>query len=231
MKILCPSCRVPVAAEDIALDTGLAKCRTCNNVFRFDDLPGLAAPAVRRRTNVGKPRSVASYEADGGLTVQYRWFSPKYLFLAFFCLFWDGFLVLWYAMALPSGNPVMLLFPLIHVAVGIGLTYWTIAGFVNTTTLRLDPWRLRVAHHPLPWGRPVTLEIGDVKQLFCDEKITRGKNGPSYTYNLNALLRDGTRRKVVGGLDSPELPLYLEQHCEEWMRIEDEAVAGELPRH
>lgn len=230
MKILCPSCRVPVAAEDIALDTGLAKCRTCNNVFRFDNAPELAAPKVRPRTNVGKPRSVVSTEADGGLTVHYRWFSPKYLFLAFFCLFWDGFLVFWYALALPSGNPVMIFFPLLHVAVGIGLTYATLAGFVNTTTLRLDPWRLRVHHHPLPWGRPVELEIGEVKQLFCDEKITRGKNGPSYTYNLNALLRDGSRRKVIGGLDTADLPLYLEQHAESWMRIEDEPVAGELPR-
>ena len=231
MKILCPSCRVPVAAEDVALDTGLAKCRTCNNVFRFDNLAGLAAPAVRPRQNVGRPHSVVSFEEDGGLTVRYRWFSPKYIFLLIFCLFWDGFLVVWYAMAWGSGNTIMLVFPLLHVAAGIFITYWTIAGFVNTTTLRIDPYRLRVTHHPLPWGRPVQLEVGDVHQLFCDEKVTRGKNGPSYTYNLNALMRDGSRRKVVSGLDSPDLPVFLEQHAEEWMRIQDEPVAGELPRH
>ena len=27
MKILCPSCHVPVAAEDVALETGLARAR------------------------------------------------------------------------------------------------------------------------------------------------------------------------------------------------------------
>ena len=230
MKILCPSCRVPVAAEDVALDTGLAKCRTCNNVFRFDNLPELAAPAVRPRQNVGRPRSVATWEDDGGLTVQYRWFSGKHIAMAVFCLVWDGFLVFWYTMAWASGNMLMLLFPILHLAAGIFITYTTVAGFVNTTTLRIDPWRLRVAHHPLPWGRPVDLEVGDVQQLFCDEKITRGKNGPSYTYNLNALLRDGSRRKVISGLDAAELPLFLEQHAETWMGIEDEAVAGELPR-
>jgi len=230
MKILCPSCRVPVAAEDIALDTGLAKCRTCNNVFRFDNAPELAAPAVRPRQNVGRPRSVVTSEVDGGLTVKYRWFSPKYLFLAFFCVFWDGFLVFWYSLALPSGNPIMILFPLLHVAAGIALTYTTLAGFLNTTTLRIDPWRLRVTHHPLPWGKPVDLEVGDVHQLFCDEKITRGRNGPSYTYNLNALLRDGSRRKVISGLDTAELPVFLEQHAEAWMGIRDEPVVGELPR-
>ena len=230
MKIVCPTCRVPVAAEDVALDTGLAKCRTCNNVFRFDNLPGLAAPAVRPRQNVGRPRNVVSSEIDGGLTVRYRWFSPKYVFLAFFCLFWDGFLVFWYAMALSSGDTIGLLFPLLHVAAGIAVTYATVAGFLNTTTLRIDPYRLRVTHGPIWWGRPIQLEVGDVHQLFCDEKVSRGRNGPSYTYNLNALLRDGSRRKVVSGLDSAELPVFLEHHAEEWMGIRDEPVAGELPR-
>jgi hypothetical protein len=230
MKIICPSCRVPVAAEDIALDTGLAKCRTCNNVFRFADDPALAAPVARPRPMAGRPKSVVTSDTNGALTVKYRWFSPKYIFLAVFCLFWNGFLVFWYSMAFVSGSRVMLLFPLLHVAAGIGLTYATIAGFVNTTTLRIDGYRLRVTHHPLPWGRGVDLAIGDVQQLFCDERISRGRNGPSYTYNLNAMLRDGSRRKVVSGLDTPELPIFLEQHAEEWMGIRDEAVAGELPR-
>jgi hypothetical protein len=230
MKVLCPSCRVPVAAEDVALDTGLAKCRTCNNVFRFDDHPELATPPARPRTPVERPKSVAVWDDNGGLTVQYPWFSPKYVFMALFCLVWNGFLVLWYLMAFASGDTMMLLFPLIHVAAGIAVTYITVAGFVNTTTLRIDPWRLRVAHHPLPWAGALDLEVGDVKQLYCDEKITRGKNGPTYTYNLNALLRNGSRRKVVSGLDSPELPLFLEQHAEEWMGIQDERVTGELPR-
>jgi hypothetical protein len=90
MKIICPSCRVPVAAEDVALDTGLAKCRTCNNVFRFADDPALAVPAVRPRPLVGRPPNVVASETNGELTVKYRWFSPKYIFMAFFCLFWNG---------------------------------------------------------------------------------------------------------------------------------------------
>lgn len=230
MKIVCPNCRVPVAAEDVNLGTGLAKCRTCNNVFRFDTDPELAPSSARARPKVDRPRSVVVADANGALTVQYRWFSLKYVFLAFFCLFWDGFLIFWYAVALPSRNPVMILFPIIHVLAGIAITYATIAGFVNTTTLQIDGGRLRVSHHPLPWGRPVELGASDVKQLFCEEKISRGRNGVSYTYDLNALLRNGTRKKVIAGLDTADLPLYLEQHCEEWMRITDQPVAGELAR-
>ena len=230
MKILCPSCRVPVAAEDVALETGLAKCRTCNSVFRFDDLPELARSLVRPRPRVEKPNSLITWDDGHGLTLQYRWFSPKFIFLALFCLFWDGFLLFWYVVAIGSGNLLMTIFPILHVMAGIALTYWTVAGFVNTTTVLIDGSRLRVTHHPLPWGKPVELRMFQVKQLFCDEKISRGENGPSYNYNLNARLHDGVRRTLVSGLDSPEIPLYLEQHAEEWMQLRDEPVAGELSR-
>jgi predicted Zn finger-like uncharacterized protein len=230
MKIVCPSCRVPVAADDVAADTGLARCRTCNHVFRPGGDAALAEPAAPPRPTARKPRSVATSDAAGELTVKYRWFSPDYLFLAFFCVIWDGFLVSWYASVLPRGEWAPLLAPLLLVAVGIVITYSTLAHFVNTTTLRIDGSRLRVTHHPLPWWRPVELEVGDVQQLFCDRRSSRGLDSPAYTYTLNALLRDGTRLKVVTGVDSAALPLYLEQHAEAWMGIRDEPVAGELPR-
>src|SRR4051812_14365745 len=138
MKVVCPSCRVPVAADDVAADTGLARCRTCSRVFRFADDAALAKPAVPPRPVARQPRSAASSDANGELTVKYRWFSPQYLFLAFFCVVWDGFLVSWYADALPRGEWGPLLAPLLHVAVGVVMTYSTLAHFVNTTTLRID---------------------------------------------------------------------------------------------
>lgn len=230
MKIVCPNCRVPVAADDMNLSTGLAKCRTCNNVFRFDTAPELAAAPARARPLAGKPEKVAISESNGELTIAYRWFSPKFIFLTLFCLFWDGFLVFWYGMALASGNLIMTVFPVLHVAVGIGLTYWVVCGYLNTTTLTLDGSRMRVRHSPLPWPGSRDYAIAEVRQLYCEEKVSRGRNGVSYTYNLGALLHDGRRKTVISGADSPDLPLFLEQHAEAWMRITDAPVAGELAR-
>lgn len=231
MKIVCPNCRVPVAAEDIDLSSGLAKCRTCNNVFRFaDQAPELAAPDAAPRPAVDKPASVVIGETPGEFALDYRWFSLKYVFMAFFCLFWDGFLVVWYAIGIGSGNLVMLLFPLLHVAAGILITYATVAGFVNTTSVRISRSRIRVWHHPLPFGRTIDLETGAVKQLFCQERINRGRNGISYSYDLIAILGDGTRKRLVANADSPQLPVFLEQHAEAWLGIRDEHVAGELAR-
>ncbi|MBV9109513.1 MAG: hypothetical protein JO306_08920 [Gemmatimonadetes bacterium] len=230
MKIVCPNCRVPVAAEDIDLSSGLAKCRTCNNVFRFTDTPELAAPAAAPRPAADRPGNVVISETPGGLALDYRWFSPKYIFMAFFCLFWDGFLVFWYTIGVGTGNLIMLLFPILHVAVGIGITYVTVAGFVNTTSVRIDRSRIRVWHHPLPFGRRIDIETGAVKQLFCEERINRGRNGVWYSYDLLASLKDGTRKRLLANADTPQLPVFLEQHAESWLGIRDEPVIGEMAR-
>ena len=52
----------------------------------------------------------------------------------------------------------------------------------------------------------------------------------SYTYSVNALLHDGTCKRVVSDLDAPELPIFLEQHAEAWMKIADTPVPGEFAR-
>jgi len=222
MKIDCPSCRVPVAAGDVNLATGFAKCRTCNSVFRFE--------APRARPLAGKPQNLVMQQANGEMVVQFRWFSWKYLFLAFFCVMWFGFLAFWYLLALNVGSRMMLLLPLLHVAVGLFLAYSTVAGFINTTTLRIAGGRLSVRHQPLPWPGAVNLSTADVQQLYCEEKIVQIKGGTRRVYSLSALLRDGKRKKVVRDVDSPDLPIFLEQHAEAWMKIADAPVAGELAR-
>ena len=159
-----------MAAEDVALDTGLAKCRTCNNVFRFDNLPELAAPAVRPRQNVGRPRSVATWEDDGGLTVQYRWFSPKYIAMAAFCLFWDGFLVFWYLMAWDGHTLSCCSHP--HLAAGT--SSHTRQSRVRDTTTRESTRAGECRAPPSREGTGSTSRSA-TGALFCDEKITRGR--------------------------------------------------------
>ncbi|MET0398886.1 MAG: hypothetical protein ABW277_18990 [Longimicrobiaceae bacterium] len=232
MQLTCKSCRSPIAADDVNLDNGLAKCRACNAVFRFDDDPMLAVGATRPRERMKPPRSLAQETAGGRVTFRHRWFSPKFLFLVFFCVFWDGFLVFWYTLAIAGDAPLVFkLFPLIHVTVGAVLTYYTIAGFVNTTTVMLDRGHLSVRHGPLPWPGKLDVDTSRFRQLYCEEKVSRGKNGVSYTYDLKAVMSDGERRKIVSGLDSPDVPLYLEQQMEEWLKIRDEPVHGELRRY
>jgi hypothetical protein len=145
--------------EDVELATKLARCRTCDSVFeigtqlRGDD-------AVRRR-ELHPPASVRvargnleprreNGEGEQGyrsriaippsdVELEVRWFQPKAIFTMFFAIIWCGFLVVWYSIALqtPSPGGFMLWFPLLHVAVGVGLAYWSLAMLLNRTRIAL----------------------------------------------------------------------------------------------
>jgi len=99
------------------------------------------------------PEHLVMMREAGGLTLVYAWFRPMYVFLLFFCIFWDGFLVFWYrtALAHPSPGSIALWFPLIHVGVGVGITYSTIAGFLNRTRVSVDAGEVTIRHGPVPW--------------------------------------------------------------------------------
>lgn len=258
MEINCASCGAHIPATDVNLERMVAKCATCNSVFDFSEQVAAAADAgrQRRRAPVDLPArmkvlvddrqaggSTLVYRHDatarrGDFIVERRWFEPlKHIFLLFFCVVWDGFLVSWYtglttagAQSKAGGGPglIFYLFPLLHVSVGVGLTYSVVAGFFNTTQIGIRGDDFFVHHGPIPWRGNRTLPARSVTQLFCQEKITKGENGVSRTYSLTALVDGGERLPLVSGLTEIEQALFLEQALEERLGIVDVEVAGEL---
>jgi hypothetical protein len=230
MKTVCPSCRVPVADDDVNLATGVARCRACNNVFQAGAGPELAAAPAGPRLLAGKPRTMEVTQSGSEMTAEYRWYTRKYIVLALFCIFWDVFLTGWYAATLRRGEGTTALFAVLHVVVGVLVTYLTLAGFVNRTTLRVDRNRITARHHPLPWVGNTELATADVRQMYCEQRVSRGRYGVVYAYDLSALMRDGTRKRLLSNIDTPDIPLFLEQHAEAWVKIADTPVAGEVAR-
>jgi hypothetical protein len=121
----------------------------------------------------------------------------------------------------------MVVFPIAHLAVGVGLTYTTLAGFLNTTTLELDRGSLKIQHRPLPWLGEVNLPVRELAQLYCKEKRGSGEDS-STSYHLSAVLKNGRKLDLLSNLDSPEIAAYVERKVETWLRIPDRPVRGEL---
>lgn len=228
MKLECPTCGASIVADDVNLDRLVAKCRSCDSVFAFSpEASGAALERTAPRGPVEMPKRFRVERLGSELKITRRWFSPIFFFLVFFCLLWDGFLVVWYLNAGAAGI-VFMLFPLIHVGVGVGLSYFTVCGFVNSTHVAANYESLRVRHGPLPWPGNRDVPRLDIDQLFTKEKVTQGKNGPSRTYELHAKLRSGKDVKLVSGLTEPDHARYMEQELERFLGIRDEPVAGEL---
>jgi len=231
----CPSCASNLKAQDIDTSRGLITCGYCGalmNLAAPTAAPGApAAPAFTPRPEVPLPPRIRIAKTERGVELSWRWFTPVLLFLIPFTIAWDAFLLFWYSMAGSSDAPwIMVVFPIAHVAVGIGLTYCVIASLLNTTRITVAPRALEVRHGPIPWRGNAVFERSQVEQLFCKRKETRGKHGPHVTYELWLSLRGPRAVKLVSNGLEEEQVLYLEQRIESVLGLSDRPMAGELVR-
>jgi hypothetical protein len=161
----------------------------------------------------------------GTLTITWRW--PRAIGAAFlvFSLVWWAFLAFWVAMA-PG---MMKLFVVFHAAAGCVIVYVGLAMLLNQSSVRVDGEVLAVDHRPLWWPGRLQLRVADIDQLFVVQRFKRRSNnqGPRITYDLCALDRRGTQRKVAQ-LEDADQALYLEQRIEHHLGIVDVEVAGSV---
>jgi hypothetical protein len=169
---------------------------------------------------------------ENHLEVSWRWFSVVHIFLVFFCVVWDSFLIFWYSavISVEGAAWIMAVFPLAHVAVGLGLTYFTIAGFLNRTRLCASHEQLSVAHGPLPWFGARVLPAASIGQLYSRELVTQTRSGTQRSYELQAIEKSGRQLRLLRGLGEVEQALWLEQELERFLGLQDREVAGEVER-
>ncbi len=229
----CTACGAPIQAQDIDWDLGIARCAHCGTVFELRKLnlsAELLAKLPRRRPPVSMPQKFSVVNTEDELQISYRWFSASYIPMMLFAAFWDGFLVMWYGIALATKAYAMALFATLHTLVGLGITYYVLAGLLNTTTVWVKMDTLGITHAPLPWGGDKELPAYEIEQIYCKERISNSNNGISRKYDVYAKMKDNARKKLLAGLDDMEQALYIEQTLERYLGIKDRPVAGELPR-
>ena len=254
MQLHCPQCGAQIHVDDVQLDRKLAKCRGCDTDFDFSKLVRLAvqqerprAPLQRAplpRAPVEMPRGIKvrvdappdiepgyrdAPRRRGTLAIMRTWRTPSAWGTAMFCIVWNAFLVFWYSV---TGNaPVIFrLFPLIHVTVGVFMTYRTLAALLNTTRITVSDEVLAIHHGPVPWPGNRRIAVSALDRIFAEEQIIHQKNGTSRVYHLSAVMKDGTTQRLVASVPEAQAALFLEQRIEEHLGISDAEVRGELRR-
>jgi hypothetical protein len=229
-RLVCAGCGAPIDVENADRRGDAMRCRFCGAWTHVPGAPALPVP----RGEVDRPSAIRLERTAYGVRLVRRWWSPLYVFLAFFCVVWNGILWMFYGVAGRGDAPfVVYLFPLLHVGVGLALAYATLAGFLNRTTVTAQrDGVLMVRHGPLPWPGKKDLPARDVAQLFVVEKVTPSKDGsPRRSYALLALTKDRRRVTLLKGIAMPiEHALYFEQELERGLSIRDTAVSGEVAR-
>jgi hypothetical protein len=243
MDLLCPRCAAKVPAADANLERMVAKCGACDAVFRIEPRLGARAgggspprpPSITEEGEAppapGEPgyRASARLRARGPLRLTYRWWTPAALFTLAFSLAWNTFLVIWYVIAISSGSPwTALAFPLLHVAGGVGIFYWSVAKLLNRSVVQVEGRKLTVRHGPLWWPGARELETDHIRQLFVRRRTTRGKNGNTTIRFAVCADLDGTALDLLGDLSRLEDARYIEQRLEEHLSIVDDPAMDEL---
>lgn len=202
-------------------------CPSCGYAF---DPQERESPPAELMEMMPAPRGMTVASEAGGLVITRRWFHPKAFILLGFATIWDGFLVFWYANALAqlgAGHPealLMVLFPVLHVAAGVYVTWLGLATLLNRTTITCRSGRLRVRHGPLYWPAPGELRTEQLDQLWVVQN--QGKKG-QISYELHARDRDGLATKLLSGLDDVAQARFVERRLEAELGIDDAPVRGE----
>ncbi|WP_087024595.1 hypothetical protein [Thaumasiovibrio subtropicus] len=168
-----------------------------------------------------------------GLIIERKWFSSNTLFLTVFTIAWYGFLLNWYTnipniWPINAENMMAALFPLIHVSVGISLTYYVIASYFNKTTVTVSPSVVESRITPIPFGFKKSITSKSIEQVYCKEVTTEGRNRKHVSYEVRVVLKDQRHIGLVSGFESSEQALFLQQEIEAYLGIKDVSVKGEL---
>jgi hypothetical protein len=128
------------------------------------------------------PEGLDLLSAANGLVIRKVWLTWKIAPLALFAIVWDGFLFFWYHQVLSQPHPplVAVLFPIGHIAVGIGITYYVIASLVNKTDIIISSSSVRVAIGPAPWIGNKEVSVDEITEVVVRER-SGNRGGKSYT--------------------------------------------------
>lgn len=147
-----------------------------------------------------------------GIVIRRRWFSWTILALALFAIVWDCFLFFWYFTAMHSKGGIewlAILFPIGHVAVGIGITYYVLCGFLNKTDIKISPAGLEIKTHPLPWKGNKILNASDIVSVSTRMKHRSYNRNTGPSFEVMYVDPNNRLKTLVGGLSEPEQAEFI----------------------
>ena len=152
---------------------------------------------------------------SGSLSISYSWKTPAMWFLAFFSIIWDLFLVGF----IVSGAGFFITF---HLLVGIFITWYTLARFLNTTKITVDREKMLVNHGPIPWpfSKDNRIPARSLVQLFVIKGTVKVNDKP--TYNLKAKLDTGVEVALIKTELDKQLLMDLERTIETYLDIKND---------
>ena len=179
------------------------------------------------------PETMSVHREAGALTISRRWFGGAIIFMTIFALFWNGFLAIWFGIAISQGIGIMAAFGSIHALVGIGMVYYVIAGYRNRTHIRVNPQTISIEHEPMPWFGAKSISSQGIQQLYSKRRVSSsrsssGRSRTSVSYEVRVIDGHGRDISLIRGLQDDNQALFIEQAIEKHLGIPNRPVRGEM---
>lgn len=171
------------------------------------------------------PEGLDLIQEPGKTIIRKKWFSPLVWFLILFAIIWNGFLCFflqgWFSGIVGSfGNKgatggdiifeiILLLFPLGHVVVGLGLIYVIPCMFLNVTDIIIHPEQIKITTHPLPWIGNKTLSSSEFVDFAVRKRISQNDNSTSITYSIVYVTPQNREKTLTSGFRSETHVQYI----------------------
>ncbi|QDU39478.1 hypothetical protein Mal4_38230 [Maioricimonas rarisocia] len=230
----CPCCDAPLTPPE---GRGQFYCQFCGTPVSRPQAPPRSEAddsyVDEPQPAVAIPEKIEVEELGSDLRIAWRWFNWSVLFLIPFCIAWNAFLIGWYSIAFSDNGPpgafrfIMMVFPLAHVAVGLGLLYACLLMLFNQTIIRISYGNMSIHHGPIPAPGNRTIPVDDIDQLYIKHKRSQGKNGTSHQYPLLARLKSGQEVNLLPRHSELDVSRAVEHLVESHLGIENRRVAGE----
>ena len=252
MHLNCPEWNTPVTADGVNITKTIAVCKSCDNIFAFEEQltrPGELAvipelKGVERDPDLPPrlkeeiyhiPPGIEVLKIESMLEIMINWRRSGKYFMLFFAIMWNlmlGFMIISaFASGMPGAESLFLsLFMLPFIGVGGYLLYSGLGQIFNTTYVTVNSRHLSIEHKPLNLltKRDKFFNRDNVEQLYVRRYSMGTTNGqPVYAYTVMMQLKGGKSYILVQGLRSLESARYIEQEIENYMNIEDKPIRGE----
>lgn len=170
------------------------------------------------------PEKFEVTENFGELIIIYKWNRLTGAILLGFSLLWCGMLL--YMISQMPKEMIPLTF--FHAGVGLFIFYKGLSNILNKTIVTCTNQELTIKAAPLPNFGNKKINSSDIQQLYFTEKISRGKNGTTISYQLHMLDLNNKSKRLIRNLETPEVARFLEQKLEKFYKIKNIEVAGEF---
>lgn len=176
------------------------------------------------------PACVDTRELVDGAEFTVRWYKPLAWLVVGFMLVFDAIVYVVCARLIEDRTPWAAWIPIsVFGIAAVGLSYFTLAMFTNTTRITATRERLGVRHGPLPWPGRRELASAEVVRVYTRRRASDPEDPARFDHDLWVDLRDERAVRLLRGAFDAQTTSFLEQELARTLRLPRGAAEGRRP--